>query len=162
MSARVAVLVGAMLLWACGTQNVPDGRLPVDTGLAPDHAPGAEGRVGDGPGSEAPPAPSFSGKVQPIFSASCGGGNCHIGASPTAPDLSPGKAFAALVNVHSTECPQQMQVKPGDPTQSYLSIKIAGSSVYCFKGTKMPPGGGLAASEASTIDAWITGGAPNN
>ncbi len=155
------VVLGVLLLWACGTQNVPDGRLSGDAQTT-DRATAAEAVVGaDRPRGEPGASISLTKQVQPIFSASCGGASCHLGASPNTPDLEPGKAYAALVNQHSTECPQLMQVKPGDPTQSYLAIKIAGSG-SCFKGTKMPPGGTLASSDASTITTWITAGAPNN
>ena len=65
------------------------------------------------------------------------------------------------MSVNSTECPQVLEVKPGDPTQSYLAFKLADAGP-CFKGGKMPPGGALSAADSNTIRGWISAGAPNN
>jgi len=102
---------------------------------------------------------SFSQQVQPIFTASCLGASCHS-TGATAPDLTAGKAHAALVNVTSTQCPTLKEVTPSQPTQSYLMQKLNGSG-SCFTGQKMPPAG-LTAAQITLIQNWITAGAPNN
>ena len=115
--------------------------------------------------SEPPPAVSFGGDVQPIFSARCAVPLCHSGATPTQGlDLSPGRSYAAIVNRASTERPDLKIVDPGAPATSYLEWKISGAPAgQSILGSPMPlTGGPLPAAEQAIIRAWIAEGAVND
>ncbi len=106
---------------------------------------------------------SFSGQVQPILSANCGGGGCHSGSRP-AQGLNLSSAsvsYGNLVNVASSECSANKRVLPSQPAASYLISKLKGSG-SCYSGSKMPIGGSLSTADISLISAWIAAGAPNN
>lgn len=107
------------------------------------------------PTGETPGECDFPNAVQPIFSGSC---SCHAGAQPAAGlSLAAGEAYAALVNVDSSQAPGVPRVLPGDPAGSYLIEKLApGPS----SGQQMPVGGMLADAQVATISAWIAAGAP--
>ena len=115
--------------------------------------------------SEPPPAVSFGGDVQPIFSARCAVPLCHSGATPTQGlDLSPGRSYAAIVGRPSTERPDLKIVDPGAPATSYLEWKISGAPAgQSILGSPMPlTGGPLPAAEQAIIRAWIAEGAVND
>jgi len=115
--------------------------------------------------SEPPPAVSFGGDVQPIFSARCAVPLCHSGATPTQGlDLSPGRSYAAIVSRPSTERPDLKIVDPGAPATSYLEWKISGAPAgQSILGSPMPlTGGPLPAAEQAIIRAWIAEGAVND
>jgi len=112
-----------------------------------------------------PPAVSFGGDVQPIFSARCAVPLCHSGATPTQGlDLSPGRSYAAIVSRPSTERPDLKIVDPGAPATSYLEWKISGAPAgQSILGSPMPlTGGPLPAAEQAIIRAWIAEGAVND
>ena len=112
-----------------------------------------------------PPAVSFGGDVQPIFSARCAVPLCHSGATPTQGlDLSPGRSYAAIVGRPSTERPDLKIVDPGAPATSYLEWKISGAPAgQSILGSPMPlTGGPLSAAEQAIIRAWIAEGAVND
>src|SRR5438094_10417247 len=112
-----------------------------------------------------PPAVSFAGDVQPIFSAPCAVPLCHSGATPTQGlDLSPGRSYAAIVGRPSTERPDLKIVDPGAPATSYLEWKISGAPAgQSILGSPMPlTGGPLPAAEQAIIRAWIAEGAVND
>jgi hypothetical protein len=108
-------------------------------------------------------AVSFSGQIQPIFTASCTGAACHAGARPAQGlDLSStAVSYSNLVNVLSSECTTTRRVLPSQPTMSYLMWKLQGSGP-CFTGSQMPKGTPLSAAQINLISSWITAGAPNN
>lgn len=105
---------------------------------------------------------SFAGAVQPIFTANCAQAGCHKGVmAQQGLDLSAGKAYAELVNVTASECPdQRKRVLPGQPSQSYIIDKMM--NVDLCSGTKMPKLGLLPQGQVTTIANWICEGAPNN
>lgn len=105
---------------------------------------------------------SFSGAVQPIFTASCGSNGCHKGANAQGDlDLSAGASYQALVNVSAKQCNDgRKRVLPGQPSQSYLIDKIMG--VDLCAGTQMPKMNLLPAAQIETISNWICAGAPDN
>src|SRR5207237_1008303 len=112
-----------------------------------------------------PPAVSFGGDVQPIFSARCAVPLCHSGATPTQGlDLSPGRSYAAIVSRPSTERPDLKIVDPGAPATSYLEWKISGAPAgQSILGSPMPlTGGPLSAVEQAIIREWIAEGALND
>ena len=102
---------------------------------------------------------TFSTAVQPIFDRECV--KCHGTKDQKATlDLSPGKSYKALVNVPSKEVPGTVRVKPGEPDQSYLWLKLEHSA---SKGDGMPRGlffsKKLSQNDMEAIKAWITAGA---
>ena len=130
---------------------------------------------GDGTGLDpngdrvAPPATdslTLSGDVQPIFTQSCAfAGGCHAGTSPAQnQNLSPGLAYANIVNVPANEASGLRRVRPGQPDSSYLVHKIQGTQATVGgSGGRMPLGDTpLTAAQISRIRAWISLGAKNN
>ena len=110
-----------------------------------------------------PPAVSFLGDVQPIFTASCATAIvCHTGSFPAqGMNLSTGMAYAAIVGVASMEVPSLDRVAPGDPANSYLVRKINGGP--SIVGARMPLGGPfLSPAQIALITNWVQQGAPNN
>jgi hypothetical protein len=104
----------------------------------------------------------LSADVQPIFNASCV--VCHQGSSaPGGMSLESGKAYAALVNVKSSESPL-MRVAPNSPDNSYVVRKLEGTHIQAGgSGGKMPLNGSpLPAAQIDIIKRWISLGAPNN
>jgi hypothetical protein len=108
---------------------------------------------------------SFSGRVQPIFSANCALAGCHAGTSPAqGMNLSAGLAYDNIVNVPANERPGMMRVRPLQPDSSYLVHKIQGTQASVGgSGGRMPLGGApLSDQQISLIRAWIAAGARNN
>lgn len=108
---------------------------------------------------------SLVGQVQPIFSASCGGGSCHGATLPQdGLDLSSAaKSYMSLVSKMSSVCTAETRVVPGMPDKSYLMWKLQGAGMgLCFQGGRMPVGGMLSAGDMNTLRGWIAAGAMNN
>lgn len=104
-------------------------------------------------------SPSLSKDIQPIFDQNCTG--CHGAKRQRAGlNLSPEKAYGALVNRASTQVETLMLVKPGDADASYLVQKLEHRSA---QGKGMPKGifgsGSLKDEEIQAVRAWISGGA---
>jgi len=73
-------------------------------------------------------------------------------------DLSPGLAYAAMVNVAAVQAPELMLIAPGDPDNSYLLHKVTNAQSV---GGAMPQGtDGLEADEVNALTAWILACAP--
>lgn len=108
---------------------------------------------------------SFASQLQPILTASCASAQCHDANQPQQDlNLTAGAAYRALVNVNSTQstCTSYKLVLPGQPDQSYLIFKLAGSGA-CFTGSRMPKGASaLSAAQLQLFRDWIANGAPNN
>jgi hypothetical protein len=106
---------------------------------------------------------SFSENVQPIFTQHCAVVGCHVpGSPPEGQVLAAGFAYSNIVNVPSMEVPADFRVDPGDPSDSYLYLKITAQQSV---GTYMPPpttGDVLSAADKATIMNWIAQGALNN
>ena len=74
--------------------------------------------------------------------------------------LTPGQAYAHIVNVPSKEMPQLMRIQPYDPVNSYLYRKITGAGIT---GERMPYGGApLSEAQIALVRDWIRSGAPND
>jgi len=107
-----------------------------------------------------PPAGSTLDEIQAaVFSVGCAA--CHSGIGSALPgvlDLSSADAsFLSLVNVTSIEDGNFLRVRPGDPDNSYLVLKLEGSATV---GEQMPQGGPpLDAAAIAAIRNWITNGA---
>jgi hypothetical protein len=110
--------------------------------------------------------PSFSLNVQPIFSDDCGVVGCHVPGSPTGGlILAQGFAYQQIYNQAAGEMPTDKYVNPGDPSTSFLAIKINYNNSFNNKGSLMPApstGSTLSPEELTTIGTWIMLGAANN
>ncbi len=103
----------------------------------------------------------FSSIQANIFNRSCAVSGCHDSGSQQAGlDLSSGKAYGNLVNVPSSQKPNILRVKPGDPANSYIIMKLEGASG--ISGRKMPLGGSLSNEQIDAIKQWIRNGAKND
>ena len=107
------------------------------------------------------PAPPLSADFQSlqdnVFTPICV--RCHSGAAaPQGLELDAAHSYALLVGVPSSEIPQTLRVKPGDPDQSYLVLKLEGAAGIV--GAQMPFGGPpLPRATIDFIRQWISDGA---
>lgn len=97
-----------------------------------------------------------------ILDLNCAVSGCHVGATPPKGlNLEDGSTFSNTVNVASDEVPTLMRIKPGDPEESYLYLKITGDA--SITGSQMPLGRSpLSAEEMDQIRDWILEGAIDN
>ena len=110
---------------------------------------------------EFPETPSHDADLQPIWDELCYG--CHTGGFPELGfSTDRGTTWAQLIDVPSSQLPSMNRVTPGDPAQSYLWHKLAGTHLEGGgRGETMPkhpralPTGGLEA-----VERWILAGAP--
>jgi hypothetical protein len=134
-----------------------------------------EGGSGGSPDGGVAPLPTESGyfheQVRPIFDKYCMG--CHRGSSPEAGlalagQISSASIVSSLVGQRSTYGGQFQRVVAGNPDQSWLYLKVAGTSASagctgaaCRTGV-MPPAGQvtLTSAELEVIRKWIADGAP--
>ena len=102
---------------------------------------------------------TLAGNVQPIYNANCANSDaCH--AANRAPDLLPGRSWAATFDVPSIQNPARDFVAPFDADGSYLLDKILG---IASNGARMPLGATpLSAEQTDLIRSWILEGAANN
>ncbi|MFQ6675235.1 MAG: choice-of-anchor D domain-containing protein [Fidelibacterota bacterium] len=113
-----------------------------------------------GVGGEPVTTVSFSGDIQPIFTANCAVVGCHVAGHETGLDLREGQSYSLLVNVTSAGYAPALRVKPYDPDNSVLWNKVAGTGRY---GDRMPLGGSpLAEKDTIAIRTWILEGALEN
>jgi hypothetical protein len=111
---------------------------------------------GGGGGGE-PLTPDFKSIQDNVFTPICT--KCHIGAgAPEGLQLDAAHSYALLVGVPSTEQPNVLRVKAGDPDNSYIVQKLEGAS--SISGVRMPFGGPyLPQATIDVIRTWITNGA---
>lgn len=102
---------------------------------------------------------TLAGNVQPLYNANCANSDaCH--AANRAPDLLPGRSWAATFDVPSIENPAKVFVAPFSADGSYLLDKILGIQ---SNGARMPLGATpLSAEQTDLIRSWILEGAANN
>ena len=104
-------------------------------------------------------AVSFSGQVQPVFTAGCVNAGCHPGGGAPFP-LAAGVSYASLVNVRATNgpCAGDLRVQPSNADASALIKRLEGTC-----GVQMPLGGSpLPSAKIQLIRNWINQGARNN
>ncbi len=110
----------------------------------------------------AQPAVTFSELQTQIFTPICS--VCHTGNGTSLPgsmNLTAGHAYASIVNVASVEQSGLKRINPGNPTSSYLVLKIEGAPG--ISGARMPFGGPyLSQSTINEVISWVEEGAPNN
>jgi len=108
-------------------------------------------------GGGEPLTPDFKSIQDNVFTPICT--KCHIGSgAPQGLQLDEAHSYALLVGVPSTEQPNVLRVKPGDPDNSYMVQKIEGAPG--ISGVRMPFGGPyLPQSTIDVIRTWITNGA---
>ena len=97
-----------------------------------------------------------------VFTKTCAVSGCHNSTDKQAGlDLSSGKAYSNLVNVRSSQVNDLFRVKPGDPDNSYLIIKLEQDNPP--QGVRMPANGNpLPQTTIDVIRRWIADGARNN
>jgi hypothetical protein len=99
--------------------------------------------------------------VEAIFVRSCAGTGCHVGEDEPASglDLSPGRAYGALVGVPSTVVGDRLRVDAGSPDTSYLLCKLS-ADCASRRGSRMPlDNPPLGDADIVTITTWIADGA---
>jgi len=119
----------------------------------------ADPRSPTDPGTDEPaPEATFSRVQQEIFTPACALSGCHASPAPTQDlDLSPGQAWADLVNVPSRQS-GLLRVQPGSAEQSYLVRKVRGD--VGITGSRMPRGAApLTEEQIQLIEDWILLGA---
>lgn len=96
-----------------------------------------------------------------VFSPRCATAGCHAGAAPQLGlDLSPGRSRPTTVGVRSAQGGTLNRIEPFSPDSSYLVKKVRGDAD--ITGSRMPPGGALAADEIRLLVDWVRRGAPND
>jgi hypothetical protein len=142
------------------------GAVAVTTGLAGCAGNGAGlnanglpiGSGSSGGGSTGPITADFESIQENVFTPICS--PCHSGAgAPEGLMLDAAHSYNLLVGVPSTEVPTLDRVKPGDPNDSYIIIKLTNGPGIV--GAQMPyhetP---LPTATIDAISQWITNGAP--
>ncbi|HUI27553.1 MAG TPA: hypothetical protein VL403_15835 [Candidatus Kryptonia bacterium] len=109
-------------------------------------------------GCAPPPTVTFDELQTTIFTPTCAMQFCHDVASHNENlTLAEGDAYSNLVNVQSVES-SLLRVAPGDPTNSFLIVKLTGPPLG--QGAQMPSGlPPLSASQIQMIRNWILQGA---
>ncbi len=107
-------------------------------------------------------APAPFSQVRSLLNAKCG--SCHPGVVSSL-DLSAAHAYASMVGVQAIEDPALERVVAGDPTRSFLFLKVAGwpgNHGNPNVGARMPFGQGpLTAAQIDLLRRWILQGAKN-
>lgn len=120
-------------------------------------------------GIENPDLVNFTEHIHPILQDNCTVGDCHGLADLRLPiPADAGGAFDAIVGVADAET-GMLYVAPGDPNNSYIWHKLAGTQAEVNKGaadestigggSTMPLGPALCADELLLINKWIVQGA---
>ena len=96
--------------------------------------------------------------MAPILNNYCDG--CHLNGGGSG-GLMLDDGASAIVNVPAPQLNTMDYIEPGDPSQSYLWLKLQGTQVAAGgSGNRMPLAGGpISPTELATIEAWILGGA---
>jgi len=122
---------------------------------------GGDGVIDTGGGPPPNDAPTLTSLQTTIFTPLCAFSGCHGAPAPEqGMDLSEGKTYVYTVGVDSVELSRFKRVAPGDASDSYLYMKLAGDPRIA--GDRMPFGGMLTAAEIDAVRAWIDAGARDN
>lgn len=107
--------------------------------------------------------PKLSCIQEMVFTPRCAKPSCHINpGAAQGMDLSEGQAFASTVGKLTLSDPNFLRVDPGDPTNSYVIMKLLGDPRIV--GSRMPADAPpfLTQGEIDPISAWIALGAGDN
>lgn len=95
-----------------------------------------------------------------VFTPSCALSYCHDTDAVDRPRLVEGLAWGDLVGQPSSQLPGPILVVPGQPTNSYVVMKLNGvAGIY---GAPMPYGGDLHPTLITLVEKWISDGALDN
>lgn len=117
------------------------------------------------PGGGVPPLePRLSSLQTLVFTPRCATSACHAGGNGTPLSLVGGETWANVVSVPAEQAPDLALVSPGEPSRSYLVLKLRGTHEAAGGyGTSMPPNGDpLSGEERQAIEDWITFGAADD
>jgi len=121
---------------------------------------GGDGVIDDG-GPPVVDAPTLTSLQTSIFTPKCALPACHAAPSPQqGMELSPGHTYPLTVGVDSTEVPAFKRVAPGNASDSYLYMKLAGDPRIVAD--RMPLDGFVTPAEIDAVRAWIDAGAKDN
>jgi hypothetical protein len=114
--------------------------------------------IGSGNGSTGPLTADWQSIQDNVFTPICS--PCHSGGgAPRGLILDAAHSYSLLVGVPSSEVPVLDRVKPGDPDNSYIILKLTGAPGIV--GGRMPlDQSPLPQSTIDVIRQWITNGAP--
>lgn len=122
---------------------------------------GGDGVIVEEPTPPPPSAPTLTFLQDEIFTPRCAFVGCHGPFPNLGLSLLQGHAHASLVNVVSAELAPMLRVRPGDPDNSYLVLKLEGDPRIVAE--RMPYGGPyLSVSEIQAVRDWIAAGAKND
>ena len=113
-------------------------------------------------GSEAIPT-TYAEIEQLLFDPFCAQ-QCHKGgAAPKGLPMEPGRALRALVGQPAVEVPGMLRVAPGQPSASYLIVKVVPHDRRRV-GTRMPRNGPpfLTSAQVGAMKRWIRAGAQDD
>lgn len=143
----LAMLCGTLALGGCGSSGDDD-------------------TTGDDDDSSSTSVDStFTSINENIFQPTCAVPGCHASSASSGQlNLEGDAAYTSLVNVASSQVPTLMRVKPNDPDNSYLYIKLEGKAgTVNGTDTQMPLAGNhLTDQQMQAIKDWINNGAPND
>lgn len=99
--------------------------------------------------------------VGEVFEVSCTSSTCHRSQSKLENlNLTDAMAYQSLTQKSEGQ-PTLRYVEPGDPSQSYLMVKLGDYDQSLLSGRHMPTGGALLCTEKrDAIARWIAQGAP--
>ena len=120
------------------------------------------GSVTPGPTASSGSIGTFSWIQENIFNRTCAPACHHGSGAPKGLALDARNAYRLLVRVPSAEVPSLLRVKPGNPDNSYLLIKLVTRDAR-RAGDRMPRGGPtyLTNTQLDAVRRWIEKGAPN-
>ena len=163
--AYVAVALSGFAV-ACSAESPAEPASPADASAgAPDAQPPVDATgpctgfgCFDGAGSSSDA--SLGARAIAQLSSCAASDGCHIvGSAPSGLVFRGGSEFATILNVPSSERPDLFRVKPGDPLQSYLYLKVLGDGG--IDGGRMPLGADFDPGIPEMFFAWIEAGAPD-
>ena len=151
------LVITAVLLAGCGEAFWPGPQVGARIIVPPKDA-GTFAGDGGGDGKR------FQKILTEVIVPTCAQSFCHEPNPPAAPmTLSAEEAYGELVGTPSSQEPSLLRVKPGDPENSYLLIKLRAVSITDFATTQMPLNKpALDEETVAEIEGWIARGAPND
>jgi hypothetical protein len=137
---------------------IPALLLPVACDGGSDDSESSEAGTDDSGAESDSGAPlSFATDVQPILTDNCVAAGCHDSASEDV-SYAEGEAYDNIVSQPSSI--GMNLIEPGDPSMSYLWLKVDGGFAEVGgTGNPMPVGAMLAGADKATLEDWITQGA---